>query len=233
MQRTDRIIEVGAGVGTLTLALADAAAHVTAIELDRRLIPALTEVLTGVDNVEVVVADAMKVDYSSMAAAGECRLVSNLPYNIATPLIATLLEQVPGVTDIVAMVQREAAERFVAPPGSKTYGAVSLLIAYHCEARLLGKVPASVFWPVPKVESLIVRLTRRPPPVEVGSEELMKIVRASFGQRRKTVRNSLGAVLEIPMVRVEQALVGAGIDPDARAESLGLQEFAALTRQMR
>lgn len=233
VEKTDRIIEVGAGVGTLTLALADAGAHVTAIELDRQLIPALTEVLAGLNNVEVVVADAMKVDYSSMVKDGECRLVSNLPYNIATPLIATLLEEVPRITDFVAMVQREAAERFVAPPGSKTYGAVSLLIAYHCEAKLLGKVPASVFWPAPKVESLIVRLTRRPAPVEVSCEELMRVVRAAFGQRRKTVRNSLAAVLECPVARVEEALVRAGIDPDTRAESLGLQEFAALTKAMR
>lgn len=233
VSKADRIIEVGAGIGALTLALADAAAHVTAIELDRHLIPALTEVLAGVGNVDVIVGDAMRTDYASLVHGGEHRLVANLPYNIATPLIATLLEEVPQITDFVVMVQREAGERFVAPPGSKTYGGVSLLVAYHCEARLLGKVPASVFWPVPKVESLIVRLTRRPAPVEVSSQELMRVVRAAFGQRRKTVRNSLAAVLEIPPAQVEQALAAAGIDPDARAESLGLKEFAALTEALR
>lgn len=228
----DRIIEVGAGVGTLTLALANAAAQVVAIELDRRLIPALTEVLSDLDNVEILVGDALKVDYSALFGGGSARLVANLPYNIATPLIATLLEQAPQVSDFVIMVQREAGERFVAPPGSRTYGAVSVLVAYHCHARILGKVPASVFWPVPKIESLLVRLTRRPAPVQVGCADLMKVVRAAFGQRRKTVRNSLAAGLELPVEEVEAAIKRAGIDPEARAESLGLTQFAKLTEAL-
>lgn len=230
---TDRIVEVGAGVGTLTLALAAAAAHVSAVEIDLRLIPALTEVLAGLDNVQVVRADAMKLDYSAMVASGVHRLVSNLPYNIATPLIATLLEEVPGITDFVIMVQKEAAQRFVATPGSRTYGAVSLLVAYHATARVLGKVPASVFWPVPKVDSLIVRLTRRPAAVQVSSQELMGVVRAAFAQRRKMVKNSLEARLEIPAATLDQALARAGIDPEARAESLDLNDFAALAMALR
>jgi 16S rRNA (adenine1518-N6/adenine1519-N6)-dimethyltransferase len=230
---TDRIIEVGAGVGTLTLGLADAAAQVVAIELDRKLIPALTEVLDGALNVEVVVADAMKVDYSRLVGGGEARLVANLPYNIATPLVARLLEEAPQISDFVIMVQKEAGMRFVAPPGSRTYGAVSVMVAYHCDARLLGKVPPSVFWPVPKVESLLVRLTRRPAQVEVSFPDLMRVVRAAFGQRRKTVRNSLAAGLELPVDEVETAIRRAGIDPDARAESLGLKEFAQLAEVFR
>lgn len=230
---TDRIIEVGAGVGTLTLALANAAAQVVAIELDRKLIPALTEVLDGAENVEVVVADAMKVDYSRLVGGGEARLVANLPYNIATPLVAKLLEEAPQISDFVIMVQKEAGMRFVAPPGSRTYGAVSVMVAYHCDAKLLGKVPPSVFWPVPKVESLLVRLTRRPAPVEVSFPDLMRVVRAAFGQRRKTVRNSLAAGLELSVDEVETAIRRAGIDPDARAESLGLKEFAQLAEGFR
>jgi 16S rRNA (adenine1518-N6/adenine1519-N6)-dimethyltransferase len=229
----DRILEVGAGIGTLTLALAEAAEHVTAIELDRKLIPALEEVLKGAGNVQVVVGDAMELDYAGLVAGGANRLVANLPYNIATPLIATLLQERPEISDFVVMVQREAGERFVAPPGSRTYGAVSLLVAYHTEARVLGKVPASVFWPVPNVESLLVRLTRRPQPVDVESADLMRVVRAAFGQRRKTIRNTLASGLGLEVGEVEAALARAGVDPGARAESLGLEEFAGLVRALR
>jgi len=229
----DRVIEVGAGLGTLTLALAEAAERVTAIELDRKLIPALEEVLQGIRNVEVVVGDAMQIDYAPLVAAGMHRMVANLPYNIATPLIANLLEQRPEITDFVVMVQREAGERFVASPGSKTYGAVSLLVAYHAEARLLGKVPASVFWPVPNVESLLVRLTRRVPVVDVAGGELMRVVRAAFSQRRKTIRNTLSSGLGLSVGEVEAALALAGVDPGARAEALGLEEFAGLVRVLR
>ena len=229
----DRVIEVGAGLGTLTLALAEAAERVTAIELDRKLIPALEEVLQGIPNVEVVVGDAMQIDYAPLVTAGMHRMVANLPYNIATPLIANLLERRPEITDFVVMVQREAGERFVASPGSKTYGAVSLLVAYHAEARLLGKVPASVFWPVPNVESLLVRLTRRAPIVDVEGGELMRVVRAAFSQRRKTIRNTLSSGLGLEVGEVEAALARAGVDPWARAEALGLKEFAGLVRVLR
>lgn len=230
---SDRVIEVGAGLGTLTLALAGAARHVIAIELDRRLLPALREVMAGETNVEVVAGDAMELDFAPLVAAGDHRMVANLPYNIATPLIATLLKERPEIVDFVVMVQREAGERFVAKPGSKAYGAVSLLVAYHTEARLLGKVPASVFWPVPRVESLLVRLTRRPPQVDVAGAELMRVVRAAFSQRRKTIRNTLASGLELGVGEVEAALASAGVDPGARAESLGLEEFAELVRALR
>ncbi|HYN99090.1 MAG TPA: 16S rRNA (adenine(1518)-N(6)/adenine(1519)-N(6))-dimethyltransferase RsmA [Actinomycetota bacterium] len=230
---TDRVIEVGAGVGTLTLALAEAAAHVTAIELDRKLIPALEEVLQGTDNVEIVVGDAMELDFASLVAGGAHRLVANLPYNIATPLVADLLQERPEIEDFVVMVQREAGERFVAGPGSKAYGSVSLLVAYHADARLLGKVPASVFWPVPNVESLLVRLTRRPPVAGVEAGELMRVVRAAFSQRRKTIRNTLASGLDMEAGEVEAALARAGIDPGLRAEALGLNEFAGLVRELR
>jgi 16S rRNA (adenine1518-N6/adenine1519-N6)-dimethyltransferase len=229
----DRIIEVGAGVGTLTLGLAEAARQVTAIELDRKLIPALSEVLQGTDNVEVVVGDAMDLDFATLVAGGPHRLVANLPYNIATPLIADLLQQRPEIEDFVVMVQREAGERFVAAPGSKAYGAVSLLVAYHAQARLLGKVPASVFWPVPRVESLLVRLTRIQPPADLEGPELMRVVRAAFSQRRKTIRNTLASGLEMQAGEVEAALVRAGIDPGLRAEALGLAQFARLVRELR
>jgi 16S rRNA (adenine1518-N6/adenine1519-N6)-dimethyltransferase len=175
----------------------------------------------------------MDLDFAPLVAGGPHRLVANLPYNIATPLIADLLQQRPEITDFVVMVQREAGERFVAPPGSKAYGAVSLLVAYHSEAKLLGKVPASVFWPVPKVESLLVRLTRREPMADLGGAELMRVVRAAFSQRRKTIRNTLASGLDMEPGEVEAALARAGVDPGARAEALGLDEFAGLVRELR
>lgn len=229
----DRIIEVGAGFGSLTLALASEAAEVTAVELDRRLVEALGEVLADVGNVTVLAADAMHLDFAALTSGRPHRLIANLPYNLATPLVARLLSTAPDLVDLVVMVQREAGERLIAPPGSRTYGAVSVLVAYHCYGRALGRIPATVFWPAPRVESLLVRLTRRPAPVQVEREELMTVVRAAFGQRRKTVRNALAAGMQLPVATVEEAMKKAGLDPGARAESLRLEEFARLTEAVR
>lgn len=225
----DRVLEIGAGVGALTVGLAEAAGHVTAIEIDRRVLPALHEVVDGLANVTVVAGDAMDLDYAALLEGRPHRLVANLPYNIATPLIAGLLEDVAEIEDFVVMVQREVGERLVAAPGSKTYGAVSVLVAYHCSTALLGRVPATVFWPVPTVESVLVRLTRRPVPAGVDPVALMRVVHAAFAQRRKTVRNSLSSVLGRPTDEVEAALGAAGIDPGLRAETLGLAQFCQLT----
>ena len=225
----DRILEVGAGVGALTLALAAEAAQVTAVEIDRRLLPALDEVVGGLGNVDVVAGDAMALDLAALLGGQPHRLIANLPYNIATPLIAGILESVDDITDLVVMVQREVGERLVAGPGPKAYGAVSVLVAYHCDRQVLGRVPPTVFWPVPGVESVLVRLTRRPPTVAVDPGRLMTVVHAAFGQRRKTVRNSLASVLGRPVADVEAALAAAGVDPGARAETLSLEDFARLT----
>lgn len=233
IERSDRVIEIGAGLGTLTLGLAEVAAEVAAVELDRKLLPALHEVLQGLTNVQVVQGDAMTLDYTPLLTDPPYRMVANLPYNIATPLIADLLQDRPEIVDFVVMVQREVGERLVAGPGSKAYGGVSVLAAHHAEARALGKVPPSVFWPVPKVESLLVRLTRRPAGADVESAELMRVVRAAFGQRRKTLRNTLASGLELPVARVEAALARAGVDPGRRAESLGLEEFASVVKELR
>jgi len=228
----DRVVEVGAGVGALTLALAQHAASVTAVEVDRRILPALGEVVGGLVNVEIVGGDAMELDFPGLLGGREHRLVSNLPYNIATPLLASLLSGCPAIGDFVVMVQREVGERLIAPPGSKAYGGVSVLVAYHCSARLLGRIPATVFWPVPTVESVLVRLTRRPAPVPVAPEPLMRVVDAAFAQRRKTVRIALSSVLELPPGEVEKALAAAELDPGARAETFGLEAFARLTEAL-
>ena len=232
LQPGDRVLEVGAGVGTLTVALAHEAAWVTAVEIDRRLIPALEEVLGGLGNVTVVAGDAMELDFGSVLGGVRTRLVSNLPYNIATPLLARLLAERPEIDDFLVMVQREVGERLAAAPGSKAYGAVSVLVAYHGAASVLGAVPRTVFWPQPAVDSVLVRLVRRPAEVSVAPASLMRVVHAAFGQRRKMARNALSSGLSLAPEVVEEALAAAGLEPSARAETLGLEEFARLTEAL-
>jgi 16S rRNA (adenine1518-N6/adenine1519-N6)-dimethyltransferase len=225
----DDVLEVGAGLGTLTLGLADACHEVLAVEIDRAVLPALEEVVDGLPNVRILQGDAMALDWASVLGDGPWRMVSNLPYNISTPLIATLLEEVPQVADFLVMVQREAGERLVAGPGSKTYGAVSVLVALYAEAELVGPVPRTVFWPHPGVDTVLVRLTRRErPAVDVAPERLMRVVRASFAHRRKTMRNSLATALGRDSGEIEEGLRAVGVDPGARAESLALEDFARI-----
>lgn len=228
----DRVLEVGPGVGSLTLALADQVGPegaVTALELDRHLVPLLDEVLAGRPNVRLVQGDALTVDYGPLLAGGTATMVSNLPYNVATPLIARLLEGVPGLTRLVVLVQREVAERLAAPPGSRECGAVSVKVAYFSRPSLLAVVPATVFVPRPRVESALVAFNRlAAPPVEVPSPaRLFELTRAGFSQRRKTLRQALRPLLGSGAADV---LGAAGVDPGARAEALTLEEWAALAR---
>jgi 16S rRNA (adenine1518-N6/adenine1519-N6)-dimethyltransferase len=226
----ENVLEVGPGVGSLTLALAEEAAGVVALELDRHLLPVLEEVLSGAANVRVVHGDALTADYHSLLPGpGPWAMVSNLPYNVATPLMARLLEQAPGIGRMVVMVQREVAERLAAPPGSPACGAISVKVAYHAQAALLATVPPTVFVPRPRVESAVVAFRRRPaPPVEVPvPARLFELVRAGFSQRRKTLRQSLRPVLG---AAAGDVLAAAGIDPGARAERLRLEDWAALAR---
>ena len=161
----DRVVEIGAGLGSLTLALADTGAAVTAVEVDAGIVAVLREVVAERANVTVVETDAMRADWQSLLAAGErWTLVANLPYNVATPLVCDLLDGVPAIESMLVMVQREVAERLAAPPGNKQYGAVSVKVAYWATARIVGHVPASVFVPRPNVESALVRIDRRQPP---------------------------------------------------------------------
>ncbi|HEU5002900.1 MAG TPA: 16S rRNA (adenine(1518)-N(6)/adenine(1519)-N(6))-dimethyltransferase RsmA [Actinomycetota bacterium] len=227
----DAVLEVGAGAGSLTVALAAEAERVVAVEIDRRVIAALREVVGGVPTVTIVEGDALALDYAPLLAGRPHRLVANLPYNIATPLITRFLEEVPEVVDLLVMVQREVGQRLVAAPGSKTYGALSVLVAAHASGSVVGRVPASVFWPAPDVDSVLVRLVRHGP-VGVPAEQLMRVVHAAFGQRRKMLRNALSAGLGVPVPPVEAALVAAGIDPGARAETLSLEAFVALAQAL-
>jgi len=227
----DHVLEIGPGVGSLTLALVDAGAEVVALELDRRLVPVLDGVVG--DRARVVVGDATTVDLEAcigeLHASRPYRCVSNLPYNVATNVVVRLLETAPRIEHIFVMVQREVGERLAATPGGKEYGAVSVKVAYYATAEVVGTVPPTVFVPKPKVDSALVRLTRRDePPVEVpSSQRLFELSRAGFAQRRKTLRRSLAPVLGD---RAGEVLSNAGVDPSARAETLDLEQWAAVTR---
>jgi 16S rRNA (adenine1518-N6/adenine1519-N6)-dimethyltransferase len=225
----DRVLEIGAGLGSLTLALRERGCAVLALEIDRKLVTILEREVADDAEVRVVSGDALAVDYDALLGAGAWSCVSNLPYNVATPVVIRLLEEAPSVTSGLVMVQREVAERLVAAPGSAAYGAASVKVAYYAEAKIVGMVPRAVFVPVPKVDSALVEIVRRDtPPVDVPSRErLFQLVRAGFAHRRKMLRRTLRPALG---ERAESALRDAGIDARARAESLGLDEWAALAR---
>jgi 16S rRNA (adenine1518-N6/adenine1519-N6)-dimethyltransferase len=225
----DRVLEIGAGLGSLTLALRERGCSVLALEIDRKLVNVLEREVADDPDVRVVAGDALAVDYDALLGAGPWSCVSNLPYNVATPVVIRLLQEVPSMTSGLVMVQREVAERLVAAPGSAAYGAPSVKVAYYAEAKIVGMVPRAVFVPVPKVDSALVELVRRDaPPVDVPSRErLFQLVRAGFAHRRQMLRRTLRPALgEL----AEDTLTDAGIDPRARAESLGLDEWAALAR---
>jgi len=219
----DHVVEIGAGLGSLTLALAErGAAEVVAVEVDAGLVEALGGVVADHPTVRVVHADAMTVDWAELLAGSICwTLVANLPYNIATPLVADLLDTVPAIERMLVMVQREVGERLAARPGTPAYGAVSVKVAYWAEARVVGEVPASVFVPRPNVESALVEIIRRPPPA-VDADRLFTLVRTAFGHRRKMLRRSLHDV-----VSPEQFAV-AGIDPTARPQDVALAGWVRL-----
>jgi 16S rRNA (adenine1518-N6/adenine1519-N6)-dimethyltransferase len=235
----DRVVEIGAGLGALTLALLETGATVTAVEVDRWLVPVLGRVLAdkapGAE-VTVVEADAMSLDWAALLSSpppsltqppGGWTLVANLPYNIATPLVADLLDEVPAIERMLVMVQQEVAQRLVAGPGSKAYGAVSVKVAYWAEASLVGTVPSSVFVPRPRVGSALVGLKRRKTPAVdpavVAPAELFSLVRTGFAQRRKMLRRAL-AGLGIPGA----AFVQAGINEESRAEELSVADWGRL-----
>lgn len=219
----DRVVEVGAGLGSLTLALAATGAEVTAVEADRHLLPALEEV-TASSSVRIVHADALALDWPDLLDASDrWVMVANLPYNIATPLIADLLDDVPAIERMLVMVQREVAERLVAGPGSKTYGIPSVKVAYWAEAELVGRVGPNVFVPKPKVESSLVSIRRRPrAAVDSDPERLFMLVRAGFGQRRKMLRRSLHGLVDAA------GFSAAEVRPEARAEELGIEAWGRL-----
>jgi 16S rRNA (adenine1518-N6/adenine1519-N6)-dimethyltransferase len=227
-----RVLEVGAGLGALTLALAETGAEVVAVERDPRLIPALVEVVGSFPRVRIVVQDALAADWRSLLRGRPWVVVANLPYNVAVPVVMGLLESEPRVSRLVVMVQREVGERLCARPGHPQFGAVSLRVAYRAEARVIRRVPPSVFWPRPNVESVLVSMTRRPPPVRVDHGALWRTIEVSFQQRRKTMRGAM-IRLGLDSALAEEALRQCGIRASQRPEELGLAEFACLAERWR
>lgn len=225
----DHVVEIGAGLGSLTLALAETGAAVTAVEVDAGIIPVLRSIIAdagdAADNVTVVEANAMEVDWNELldpAVDGGWTLVANLPYNVGTPLVCDVLDEVPHVTRLLVMVQREVAERFAASPGDGHYGAISVKASFWGRARIVGHVPAAVFFPKPNVESSLVEITRRTPP-DADPVALFPLVKTAFGHRRKMLRKSLSGV-----VAAEQ-FVAAEIPETARPEELGVDDWVRLT----
>jgi len=215
----------------LTLALIQAGAEVLAVELDPALLPALREVVGPTRRARIEHVDAMTADWAALLGDERWRMVSNLPYNVAVPVVIRLLEEAPRVDPMLVMVQREVGERLVASPGDEAFGAVSLRVAYRAEARVVRRVPPTVFWPEPSVESVLVRLERRPPPVATAEGELFRLVDEGFAQRRKTMANAL-VRLGMKREAAAGALEAAGLDPKVRAEELGLEDFARLAEAL-
>lgn len=231
----DSVLEIGAGLGTLTGALADLAGSVVALEVDPRLLPVLQAGQRA--NVRVVVGDALEVDLQALFETPPDRprkVVANLPYNIAAAVLVRLLEPSLRLSLIVVTVQREVAERVVAPPGGRAYGRLSVAVQYRAVPRIISRVPPGAFLPPPAVESAIVRVTPRPSPaVSVpDDEEFLRVVAAGFGYRRKILMNALARGLGLAPETVEAACAAAGVDPRARAEELSLESFAALARAL-
>ena len=223
------VVEVGPGLGSLTLALAAAGARVVALELDRHLLPVLRDVTDGC-NVRVEHGDALTIDWAALLGdASRWSMIANLPYNVAVPVLLRAIESAPMIDDFLVMVQREVGERLAAGPGTRAYGSVSVNVAYSCEAEVVGAVPATVFVPRPNVESVLVRMRRRSEPAVAVDDpaRLFVLVRSGFATRRKSLRQSLRAVLGD---RTDDVLARAGIAPMTRAEMLGLDEWAALAR---
>lgn len=231
VREDDTVVEVGPGLGSLTLALLPAVGRVVAVEVDPTLAAALPETVAShapdlLDRFEVVHADAMRV--TSLPGPPPTALVANLPYNISVPVVLRFLEAFPTLRTILVMVQLEVAERLAAKPGSKTYGVPSVKAAWYADVRLAGTVARSVFWPVPNVDSGLVALTRREPPTTAATrEDVFACVDAAFAQRRKTLRAALAPWAGSPAA-AEAALVAAGVDPRTRGEQLDVTAFAAI-----
>lgn len=234
------VVEIGPGLGSLTLGLAQTAKQVLAVELDKKLIPVLKDVVGRFPNVEIINDDALKVNFDNLLKERGCQgsysVVANLPYYITTPIIMYLLESKFNIEKLVFMVQKEVAGRMMAKPGSKEYGAITLGIQYYTEVSLIAKIPPTVFIPRPEVDSAVIKLLKRyKPPVDICDESfLFALIRAGFSKRRKTLLNSLTcSAINLTRDEVQRACGAAGLNPAQRMEQLTLQEIAALANQLK
>ncbi|PKQ32179.1 MAG: 16S rRNA (adenine(1518)-N(6)/adenine(1519)-N(6))-dimethyltransferase [Actinobacteria bacterium HGW-Actinobacteria-2] len=232
----DVVLEIGPGLGSLTLGLLEVVAEVVAVEIESSLarqlpITAADRLADRADRLRVIEADALSVDV--LDDPQPTAVVANLPYNVSVPVLLHVLARFATITTGLVMVQAEVADRLVAPPGSRTYGVPSAKLAWYCAAKRVGSVPPTVFWPVPNVDSGLVSLTRREPPVTSATrEEVFAVVDAAFAQRRKMLRSALAGMFG-SSAAAEQALTGAGVDPQARGEVLGIADFARIAEARR
>ena len=235
VQEGDYVIEVGPGIGTLTKEMGRTAEKVVAIEIDKTLIPILEETLSDFPNIEVINQDILKVNVQELVKeklnGGPVKLIANLPYYITTPIVMKFLEEDIPVTDIVVMVQKEVADRMNAQPNSKDYGALSVAVQYYCDTEIVAKAPRHMFMPQPNVDSTVIGLhVREEKKYNVDNEDIFfKTVKASFGQRRKTLLNSLGGLGFLNKDQIREALQEANIDEKRRGETLSIEEFASLS----
>ena len=236
----DFVLEIGPGIGTMTQYLCERAREVVAVEIDKNLIPILSDTLKNYSNVTVINEDILKLDICKLAEEKNqgkpIKVVANLPYYITTPIIMGLFESHVPIDSITIMVQKEVAERMQEKPGSKEYGALSLAVQYYAKPEIVANVPPNCFMPRPNVGSAVIRLTRHEkPPVEVEDEKLMfRIIRASFNQRRKTLANGLNNSPEIhlPKEVIQESIVSLGVPENIRGEALSLEQFAALSNEI-
>lgn len=230
VQENDRVLEIGPGIGTLTQALAETGAEVTCVELDKRLPEVLAHTLDAYDNVRVIQGDILKVNIPEIMGDKPFKVVANLPYYITTPIIMALLEKHLPITDIVVMVQKEVAERMAAQPGGKTYGALSVAVQYYTVPEIALYVPPRSFMPPPEVDSVVVNCkVRQIPAVELIDEKMFfRVVKAAFGQRRKTLNNALKS-MGVDKNIIADVLDKAGIiEATRRGETLTMEEFGAI-----
>lgn len=238
----DLVIEIGPGIGVLTAEAAKACARVVAIEIDKKLIPILSETLQEYDNIKVINQDILKTDLNEIIDAerdagsftGGVKIIGNLPYYITTPIIMGILEKGVAADSITIMMQKEVADRIKAKPGGKIYGAISVAVQYYCTVEQVASVPKEVFIPRPKVDSAVLKLCiREKRPVELIDERIFfACIKAGFGQRRKTLLNSLTGVSGLSRDDIKSVLGQADIDSVRRAETLSIEEFAAIANEV-
>lgn len=226
------VLEIGPGLGAMTVSLSDKARHVAAVEIDKTLIPVHQDVFEYIDNLDVIYENILDVDLASIQEdyfnGEDFKVVANLPYYITSPIVTNLLTSKAGVSDIVVMMQKEVADRLVARPGTKAYGSLSVFVDYYSHAKILFKVSPNVFIPKPKVESAVVNLKKKPNIDTKKSENLQRLVQASFAKRRKTILNSISSEFDMDKEELKEIIVDSGLDPGSRAEDLSTSDYLDL-----
>lgn len=234
LSTADRVLEIGPGIGALTTSLAKVCKHVTAVEIDRRLLPVLNEVTSSFANVNILSLDALKLKHQDLVAVGDKpnMLISNLPYNIAAPLLIKYLEDFDFIESYTVMVQREIADRILSAPGGKDYGAYTIKLRFLADAKLAFYVSRQVFMPPPRVDSAVIKLIRRQKDDAISRAPIFKLIDAAFSQRRKKLVNAVSDSLSMDKRLIVDSLIELGLSPETRAEALTLDDFIRLSAEL-